>query len=199
MPGIALTRNVRSAKTSSSKGWDHGRFLWPVAVAYKDGCLTITFKNDDVVAVKPEQLTPERADWSRVAVGDGYYIEAPGETAMVEIPTTSIREITNPAYGRFSERSWRYTNRSIGAHLRRLRKRQGLTQQELARRIGARQPNIARLEKGEREPGIGTVASILAALDLDWADMTIDDTEYAAFLEQVEEIYRRRTQDHPSS
>jgi transcriptional regulator with XRE-family HTH domain len=110
----------------------------------------------------------------------------------VEVPASAIRAITNPDYGRFSERCWRYSNRSIGAHVRRLRERQGLTQQELARRIGARQPNIARIERGEREPGIATESAILAALDAGWEDMTISDDDYGEFLQHVERVYRKR-------
>lgn len=46
----------------------------------------------------------------------------------------------------------------------------------------------------EREPAIGTVVPILAALDLDWAEMTIDDAGYKEFLEQLDEMYRLRSQ-----
>jgi predicted transcriptional regulator len=41
---------------------------------------------------------------------------------------------------------------NVGTHLRTERIRQGLTQQELARRCGLDQAHVARFEKGERTP-----------------------------------------------
>jgi len=45
----------------------------------------------------------------------------------------------------------------------------GLTQAELARVLGMRQPHVARLESGEHEPSLSTLARLSAALKLDFS------------------------------
>ncbi len=43
----------------------------------------------------------------------------------------------------------------------------GLSQAALARKLGMRQPNVARLESGEHEPSLSTLARLSEALGLD--------------------------------
>lgn len=45
----------------------------------------------------------------------------------------------------------------------------GLSQAGLARRLGMRQPNVARLESGEHEPSLSTLARLSLALGLDFS------------------------------
>ncbi len=47
--------------------------------------------------------------------------------------------------------------------LRSLRRRQGLTQAELARRAGTSQPVVSAYEHGRRDPTFGTLAKLVAA------------------------------------
>ena len=44
------------------------------------------------------------------------------------------------------------------------RKKAGLTQQELARKIGRSQPYVAKLERGDANPTLAAIGSILAVL-----------------------------------
>jgi transcriptional regulator with XRE-family HTH domain len=46
------------------------------------------------------------------------------------------------------------------------RRSSGMTQKELARRIGRSQPYVAKLERGDANPSLGTVGSLLAVLNL---------------------------------
>ncbi len=43
-----------------------------------------------------------------------------------------------------------------------------LTQTELGRRLGMRQPHVARLEAGEHEPSLATLARLAQVLDLEF-------------------------------
>ena len=51
----------------------------------------------------------------------------------------------------------------IGTSLRRARSRAGLTQRALAAATGVAQPTIARIERGQEEPRIGTLRVLLTA------------------------------------
>jgi ribosome-binding protein aMBF1 (putative translation factor) len=49
------------------------------------------------------------------------------------------------------------------------RVRHGLSQAELAKRLGTRQPNVARLESGEHEPTIATLSLLAQVLKQDFS------------------------------
>ena len=49
----------------------------------------------------------------------------------------------------------------------RLRIMRGLTQEELAEKVGTRQPSIARLESGKSEPSLSFLRRVVEALDGD--------------------------------
>ena len=55
---------------------------------------------------------------------------------------------------------------NIGAIIKREREAQGLSQGELARRVGMAPPNLCRIESGDVDPRFSTVTSILGALGL---------------------------------
>lgn len=55
----------------------------------------------------------------------------------------------------------------VGAQLRWLREEQGLSQEELARRIGSHRPIISRIERGEHGLSLESVCRIAAGLGVD--------------------------------
>lgn len=59
------------------------------------------------------------------------------------------------------------TQGQLGGALRRRRKSLGLSQDQLAERIHARQGTISRLEGGETDAKLSTLLDVLAALDLE--------------------------------
>ena len=54
-----------------------------------------------------------------------------------------------------------------GAIIREARKRRGITQGQLAQRLGTTQSSVARLEGGRSDPRLGTVLAAVRACDLD--------------------------------
>jgi transcriptional regulator with XRE-family HTH domain len=52
--------------------------------------------------------------------------------------------------------------------LRQLRERLNLTQEEMAQRIGVKQPAISKLENGDRRLTLSTLSEIIAALGGEW-------------------------------
>jgi len=55
--------------------------------------------------------------------------------------------------------------RQVAVMLREVRERRGLTQQQLARRLGRTQSMVARWESGEHEFTLGTLARLAEALE----------------------------------
>jgi transcriptional regulator with XRE-family HTH domain len=53
------------------------------------------------------------------------------------------------------------------AMLKSLRERAGLSQAELARRLGINQPSLSRWESGQGEPGLSIIRPLAAALGVD--------------------------------
>lgn len=72
-----------------------------------------------------------------------------------------------------------------GSVIRRARLRAGLSQAELASRLGTKQPVVARWERGARSPSLETVARAVAAcgLALDVAVVERDHGEEASLRE----------------
>jgi len=74
-------------------------------------------------------------------------------------------EAETPAYRAAYDRARRA--QELGAKVRALREERGLSQAELARRMGWKQSALARLELGGAEPRLDTLDLVAAALDLD--------------------------------
>ena len=64
------------------------------------------------------------------------------------------------AYNRASAR------RALAHAIRTAREKRSITQEVLARKVGTRQPNIARLEAGRGDPGLEQLSRIATALHL---------------------------------
>lgn len=63
------------------------------------------------------------------------------------------------------------TAEQIGTLIRNLRKAQGLTQQDIAQRIGTSYSYIGRLERGENNVTIETLEKVAIALDMNFFEM----------------------------
>jgi transcriptional regulator with XRE-family HTH domain len=53
----------------------------------------------------------------------------------------------------------------LGGHVRELRQKRGLTQNDLAQRLGVPQSRISEIESGTRMPNLVTMLRLAAALD----------------------------------
>ena len=78
-----------------------------------------------------------------------------------------------------------YQRLAPGFQVAKLRMLRGLTQQELAARVGTHQSSISRLENGEREPILPFLRRVVAALD-GCVDVQIRPEERRATVESVE-------------
>lgn len=60
---------------------------------------------------------------------------------------------------------------ALGAAVRQLREKRGLTQEGLAQKAGITTGTVSLIERGQSNPAWGTVKAIAAALDLSLADL----------------------------
>jgi transcriptional regulator with XRE-family HTH domain len=75
-----------------------------------------------------------------------------------------IEELKDPEFARGYGGERLKSN--VGWALLEARRKTGVTQKDLAERLGLSQPYIAKLESGEANPTLGTVGRIFAALEL---------------------------------
>jgi transcriptional regulator with XRE-family HTH domain len=59
----------------------------------------------------------------------------------------------------------------FGANLRRLRHQRGLSQERLAHAANLNTTHVAKIERGEREPGVRTVSKLATALEVSAAEL----------------------------
>jgi len=76
------------------------------------------------------------------------------------------RDLADPQYRAEYERT-HFAN-EVAIRLIAYRAEHGLTQTALGRLVGMRQPHVARLEAGDHEPSVSTLARLSAALEVDF-------------------------------
>jgi transcriptional regulator with XRE-family HTH domain len=59
----------------------------------------------------------------------------------------------------------------FAANLRRLRRQRGLSQERLAHNADLNMTHVAKIERGEREPGVRTVSKLAKALGVSAAEL----------------------------
>jgi ribosome-binding protein aMBF1 (putative translation factor) len=77
------------------------------------------------------------------------------------------RDLSDPEYRREYERT--QLANDVAIKVIRYRADHGLSQSQLARMVGMRQPHVARLESGDHEPSVATLARLANALGLDFS------------------------------
>ena len=83
---------------------------------------------------------------------------------MVTTPRQDLeRELQDPEYAKLYGAA--QAKAEIALTLSKARVRAGMTQKKLAEKLGRSQSYIAKLEKGDANPTIGTIGSMLAILD----------------------------------
>ena len=103
--------------------------------------------------------------------GDGEVftvIQASGNEYSVPwdvIASLAIGETRNPD---------KEAGKRIGERVKALRKKQGLTQEQLAQMSGVKRPNISRLEAGKHVPGINSIQVLADCLKVTISDLIVD-------------------------
>jgi DNA-binding XRE family transcriptional regulator len=92
---------------------------------------------------------------------------------MIKLPDLNTaeaihqRDLADPEYQAEHQRT-RFAN-EVALRVLAYRAEHSLTQTAFGRLVGLRQPHVARLEAGEHEPSLTTLARLSAALDMDFS------------------------------
>lgn len=86
-------------------------------------------------------------------------------TDMITREELLEKELADPVFRAEWERT--ALARAIATHVVSYRGRHRLTQKSLAARLGMKQPQVARLEGGEHNPSIETLARLAAVMDVE--------------------------------
>jgi HTH-type transcriptional regulator / antitoxin HipB len=82
--------------------------------------------------------------------------------SWIEVKRTRVRSAGRARGYRSAKEAF-----DLAERVRRAREKLGITQAELAARIGSTQPSVARLEAGGVSPSLDTLSRIATALDLE--------------------------------
>ncbi len=162
--------------------WDDDAYVRIADARYDPGHdeLTVRFADGESVSLAAWRLlrsTTRAPDWANLGVVDGYHITVPvaagsGDlgTDETDIPGTTIRSISDPAFAAHMARQAEESARHVGGRLKALRQARGLTAQQVAERVDMAQQNVSRIEQGRHSVSYKTLEKLLAAMGY-----TLDD------------------------
>jgi DNA-binding XRE family transcriptional regulator len=139
-------------------------------VWFADGLSAVVPVEEIEKAGKPVTL-----DLSEVKLLDPYVILIGNtEGGIEEVPWDFIRHFCDMEFSRSEQRKDQLSRRVLGARLRRLRERAGLTQNELADRAKVGRATISRIENGKMYAHTATLRRLAKALNINLVDLITD-------------------------
>lgn len=137
--------------------------------------LIVRFAKGDAAKVKLSALEPpelKKLHWNEARIeGHGLYIRVPAEPEPLEIPWDIVRRLTDPEFARDMSQLAEKQSRYIGARLRELRTKRGLTQAKVSVIAGIEPANLSRIENGHYDVSTSTLWKLLAAMGYSARDL----------------------------
>jgi putative transcriptional regulator len=146
--------------------------IWAVSYDHKRDAFRVALENGQIILL--QRPLPED-DFTDVL---DVYIEGDGEVFTViqlsgnefSVPWDVIPSlVTGKTKGQNAD-----IGKRIGNRVRDLRKQRGLTQDQLAKMVDVKRPNISRLEAGKHVPGILLIQRLADCLHVKIADLIVD-------------------------
>ena len=157
--------------------WQRGDFFLLHSVQYvpKTRKLRVCFENFDVGEAPVHALWGGRSgepDWKRVRIHEetrgALLVPTRGPKAgareLAEIPADVVRAATDVDYRAYCARRAAAWAKRIGREITRLREKQGLTQESLARTSRLAKGVVSAIEDGRMEAPLATIAKLVEAL-----------------------------------
>ena len=99
----------------------------------------------------------------------------PHSGEAIELSWDFVRHYCDPGFRSIKEARGAHGREALGRRIRQLRKRAGMTQNDLARAGDFGRVTLARIEKGEQSPRFDTLQSIARGLRCPVEDLRVDD------------------------
>jgi DNA-binding XRE family transcriptional regulator len=152
------------------------RMMTRVEVDPEHRQLYVRFADGRTAAVPVTEIEragkPVTLDLSRVELPDPYVILiANTEGGVEEIPWDLVRHYCDAEFSRSEQEKDELSRQALGERIRRLRKRAGLTQAELAKRARIGRITVVRIENGQMYARVETLRRIAQALDVKLVDL----------------------------
>jgi transcriptional regulator with XRE-family HTH domain len=181
--------------TNSVPPWDQEGYGDVVGVKTSLGVIDVEFANGDVVEVSVPELGLDGTTTFVVDPEAATLIaETPGGSR--EIDWMVIRAISDPAFAREIRARDAEEARRVGRRLRSLRERRGLSQKDVAKSLGMKAPQLAKIERGEQDLRLSTLRSVLRILGATFNDIAGPDVpelsleELATTVDAPEDLLR---------
>ena len=146
--------------------------IWAASYDSKRDAFRVAMENGQIFLLHRPIPEDDHSEVLDVYIeGDGEVftvIQASGNEYSVPwdvIETLAMGETRNPD---------KEAGKRIGERVKALRKKQGLTQEQLAKMSGVKRPNISRLEAGKHVPGIKFIQVLADSLKVKISDLIVD-------------------------
>lgn len=189
--------------TDSLPVWDQEGYGDVVDVKSSFGVIDVKFANGDVIEVSIPELGVDSTTTFKVDSEAGALIAETAEGPR-EIDWMVIRAKDDPAFAREIRERDAEEARRVGRRLRAVRERRGLSQKDVAKSLGMKAPQLAKIETGEQDLRLSTLRSVLRILGASFGDIAGPDapelslTELAKAVDAPEELLQTVAQKvHP--
>jgi hypothetical protein len=178
--------------------WNHPGYQRIARVVWQAPDLIVDFEDGTRARLAPKRLLAADdgpVEWARLTWSP-YEIAVPGPYEVVVIPWSRVRVLTDAEYAAHLAAMAAEEARQIGARVRELRQKRGLTSKALAARASLTPRQLSRLERGETNGHLPPLQPLLAVLgctldDLNPADETPAEPDYGR--DAPERVRRRST------
>lgn len=160
--------------------WDEGAYQ-RFADARGDGhLLAVRFENGDEVRVDVRALLnadAAQARWDTLAV-QPFELRVVVDDEEIEVPWLDVRALADEQLAAHLAQRADAHARHVGHRVRLLRERRRLTSRQVAERAGISAQSLSRIELGRHDVVFSTLRRLLAAMNLELADLAaIDDVD----------------------
>ena len=159
--------------TRTSASWTRKGYQRMSAARCQGGRLHVQFEDGSSATLDAESVLPAHAmevDWDTLQF-DPYELTFSSRGGIIEVPSTTIRALSDSAYSAHLAEVAGEQARQIGVRIRKLRTQRHLTSKDLAARAGISPQSLSRIENGHHDVVFSTLQRILTAMGRQLQDL----------------------------
>lgn len=173
---------------SDMKHWEAAGYSEITGVETTPEAVIVEFANGDRVEIEPAKLgADKKTEFELNKEGELLAINPDGERA---IDWTVVRSSTDQRFATELRERDADESRRIGRRLRALRENRDISQKAAAETAGMKQPQLARIEKGESDLRVSTMRTLLRSLGASFSDIAGPDAPEVS-VKQLSKVARK--------